>query len=46
MQKQVNFYSFLSQFSLPIFFFLSLVLILCPTLFLFVFCENYDLEVL
>ena len=45
MQKQVNIYSQLFQFSLPIFF-LSLALVFCPTLFVFVFYETYNLEVL
>ena len=45
MQKQVNIYSPLFQFPLPIFF-LSLALVLCPILFVFVFYETYDLEVL
>ena len=45
MQKQVNIYSPIFQFPLPTFF-LSLALVLCPTLFIFVFYETYDLEVL
>ena len=45
MQKQVNIYSLLFQFPLPIFF-LSLAFVLCVTLFVFVFYETYDLEVL
>ena len=45
MQKKVNIYSPLFQFPLPIFF-LSFVLVLYPTLFVFVFYETYNLEVL
>ena len=45
MQKQVNIYRPLFQFSLPIFI-LFLALVLYPTLFVFVFFETYDLEVL
>ena len=45
MQKQVNIYRPLFQFSLPIFI-LFLALVLYPTLFVFVFFETYDPEVL
>ena len=45
MQNQVNIYSPLFQFPLPIFF-LFLAIVLYPTLFVFVFFETYDLEVL
>ena len=45
MQKKVNIYSPFFQFPLPIFF-LSLALVPCPTLFVFVFYETYNLEVL
>ena len=45
MQNEVNIYSPLFQFSLPIFF-LFLDLVLYPTLSIFVFFETYNLEVL
>ena len=45
MQKQLNIDSPFFQFSVPIFFH-SLALVVCPTLFVFVFYETYDLEVL
>ena len=45
MQEQVNIYSSLFQLPLPIFL-LSLAIVLCSTLFVFVFYETYDLEVL
>ena len=44
MQKQVNIYSPLFQFPLPIFF-RFLALVLHPTVFAFIICETYDLDV-